>query len=96
MTGNESYTDESSDEPLSQTVICAVAAANDVDPLDLDDRLYDCIDPDALDKLFEPTASGLGGSVQFTMSGCHVTAYDDGTVAVDQIRESTTKVEAHV
>lgn len=37
----------------STTVVTAIAAAEDVDPTELDVTLYDVIDPDALDALFE-------------------------------------------
>jgi len=54
-------------ETVSESVVRAVAAAKDVDPMDLDERLYDCVDPDALDRLFP-----CEGTVTFTMAGCRV------------------------
>lgn len=36
----------------STTVVSALAAAENVNPIDLDVTLYDVIDPDALDALF--------------------------------------------
>lgn len=42
--------------------------------------LYEVIDPDALDALFGPTASGdcrNGGTVTFRYDGCEVTVGDD-------------------
>jgi len=80
-------------EALSQAVIYGVAELNGVDPLDLDERLYDCIDPDALDRLF---TTGGCGSLQFTMAGCHVDVSADRRVSVSRIHEDATTAEARV
>jgi len=81
-------------EPLSHAVVVAVAELNDVDPLDLNERLYDCIDPDALDTLFR--AGGSSGAVQFTMAGCRVDVSADRTVTAHRLREEATSTGAHV
>jgi len=44
------------DDPVSQTVIAAVAEASDRDPTELD-PLYEYIEPDALDTLFHSYSS---------------------------------------
>lgn len=69
----------SPEEALTDTVVRAVADAKDVDPLDLDARVYDSIDPDALDRLFTPTADGSDrqGMVVFPMAGCRVEVQRD-------------------
>lgn len=49
-----------------------------------DEPLYDSIDPDALDRLFEPHDRGLrdGGRVTFSFAGHRVTVQGDGSVFV--------------
>jgi hypothetical protein len=41
------------DGSVSDAVVRALADSKDTDPLDLDVRLYDVIDPDALDAMFQ-------------------------------------------
>jgi hypothetical protein len=79
-------------EPLSETVVYAVAETNGVDPMALSERLYDCIDPDALDRLFRTGRHGSGGTVVFTMAGCRVTVEDGGAVVVT---EPVDEADAH-
>lgn len=76
-------------QPLSQAVVEAVAAADGCDPIDLP-VLFDYIDPDALDGLFDT----LGRSeapvdphnyVRFTYHGYEVFVYADGRVNVDPL-----------
>ncbi|WP_276255094.1 HalOD1 output domain-containing protein [Halomontanus rarus] len=65
------------------TVVEAVAEANDVDPLESDVRLYDVIDPDALNRLFGPRRTTVGSpsvDVTFSMAGCDVSVSSDGMV----------------
>ena len=66
----------------STTVISALAAAENVNPIDLDVTLYDVIDPDALDALF---ASDLeeGIVVEFTIGGYTVTVKGADHVLVE-------------
>lgn len=72
-------------EPLGQTVVEAVARAEGVDPLDLPVPLYDAIDPDALDALFQSGDAGVDGYIEFVYYGYEVTVTADGGVAVDDI-----------
>jgi len=81
-------------EPLSETIVYAVAETNGVDPLDLTERLYDCIDPDALDRLFKTGRHGSGGTVAFKMAGCRVTVEDGGAVVVTEPLDDAEKREA--
>lgn len=46
----------SEDDPVSQTIIAAVAEASNRDPIELD-PLYEYIDPDALNTLFHTHSS---------------------------------------
>lgn len=78
-------------EPPSQAVIELVAEAEDVDPVDLDVPLYDAVDPEALDALFESTAgsSRLNGQTTFEYLGHTVVVASDGTVELaDEVATS--------
>lgn len=66
------------EESLGQVVVFAVGEAKGIDPADLDDCLYDVIDPDALDNLF----TGGSGTLEFTFAGCQVTVYGGERVVV--------------
>ncbi|NHN49814.1 hypothetical protein G9464_19780 [Halostella sp. JP-L12] len=70
-------------EDLSTTIIMEVAEALDTDPVNLTPSLYDHIDPDALDALFD--SAGDGSDVYLTIRewGCTVTVFADGRVLVD-------------
>lgn len=70
--------------PLSQRVIHAVAEETGTDPFDLN-PLFNVVDPENLDALFEPTNTGYQrttGSVAFEYAGCEVTVSADGAVDV--------------
>jgi hypothetical protein len=72
------------DQPLSEAVVVAVAAAADVDPLELAREfgpLYDAIDPAALDSLFRSDRE-TNGTVTFCYAGYEITADESGTVVV--------------
>lgn len=78
-------------EPLSTTVMTAVAEAMDADPTEID-PLYERFDPDSLDGLFRPRPSGVprpGGHVAFTFHGHHVFIGSDGHVAIHPPDEGT-------
>lgn len=70
------------DDRLSETVVNAVADAKGVDPMALDERLYDVVDPDGLERLFRHTADGprTDGNVSFTLAGCSVVVHSSGRV----------------
>lgn len=57
-------------------VVEAVSDATDTDPLELS-RLYDSVDPDALNATVEDLDAGR---VEFTYAGQFVTVHADGTV----------------
>jgi hypothetical protein len=61
-------------------LVAAVAAYADTDPLALP-RLYDVVDPDALDALI---ASMAEGQVAFEYAGCTVTVDSDSRVDVSE------------
>lgn len=64
------------DLSASEAVIRQIAEAAGVDPLALP-PLYDAVDPDALDALFEPSPGDpiLSGTVSFTYCGCGVVVF---------------------
>ena len=70
-------------KPVEPTdaVIRAVAIVNDVDPVELDVPLFESVDPDALDRLFESPAEAL--STTFHYHGHDVAVQTDMTVVVD-------------
>lgn len=68
------------DERLSEAVISAVATAEDSDPMALDPPLYDAIDPDALDALFQ--SPRVAGRMAFRYHGRTVTVHANRRVVV--------------
>lgn len=72
-------------ESTTQAVLEAVAGREGTDPTELEPSLHDVVDPDALNALFESTASGRprsNGFVEFTYCGYEVTVRADGRVLV--------------
>lgn len=68
----------------SESVVIAVADAEDVSPLDLP-PLYPTIDPDALNVLIgslNDTRGELGGTVTFAYGGYEVTVCGNGDVSL--------------
>ncbi|WP_323190588.1 HalOD1 output domain-containing protein [Halostella sp. PRR32] len=68
------------DKPSTAAVL-AVAEERGVDAAELETRLNDVIDPDALDQLFgeERQRTVAPAKVEFTMADCSVVVYADGT-----------------
>lgn len=82
--------------PLSQRVTTEVAKALDADPLEIE-PLYNAIDPDALNKIFEsPARRGMrrSGQVSFTLAGCEVSVHSTGFVDVTPLEDHQTPPEA--
>lgn len=79
--------DWGSDEPISYTVVMALAAVRGTDPTELP-PLYDSIDVDALDELFAPSPADDAdgdGSITFTHADHEVVIYADGWITIDPI-----------
>lgn len=77
---------------VSTTVVLAVAATTNT-PADELPPLYDVIDPDALNAIFQSHGDGrprTGIHVTFTMAGCTV-SIRDGAVTVTPDSESATE-----
>jgi hypothetical protein len=73
----------------SAAVIEAVAEYNGVNPIDLEQPLFDVIDPDALDALVGNDKSGPALSdtaIQFTYNDCRVHVSGEGSVDVSSAR----------
>lgn len=72
-------------ENVSETVVRALADAKGVDPMELDVRLYDVIDPDALDALFASDGVSESRRVSFTVGDCRVAVDGSGCVHVSSL-----------
>lgn len=70
------------DVPPSYAVVEAVAAAEGVDPFDLE-QLYEQVNPDALDDLLANIERTTGLTVEFPFVDHQVTVTGDGRVRVD-------------
>lgn len=74
-------------DAVSTAVIRAVAEAKGVATPELDARLYDVVEPDALERLFRYGCDGGGswtGSVGFSLAGCDVLVRSDGRITVEE------------
>lgn len=67
----------------TQAVAERVAAAEGVDPLELQPPLFEAIDTDAMDSLFESANSAT--KLQFTYHGYSVTIDGDCNVELDSV-----------
>jgi hypothetical protein len=69
----------------SQAVVEAVAEAEGVDPMGLHTTLYEVIDPDALDALFQSSSADVAGPrIEFTYHGYVVTVTGDGVAVTGE------------
>ena len=69
------------DRKLSVAVLEAIEEQKHEDLSKADFQLYDDVDPDALDSLFQPD-SNANTSVQFNTDGVTVTLWGDGGVEI--------------
>lgn len=76
-------------DSVTEQVVRRVASALNDDALELP-PLYDCIDPDGLERLVDSMADG---EVSFTYVGHQVTVESDGTIDVDEPRSRGTSTE---
>lgn len=70
---------------LTTTLVHALADVADVDVTQAEFRLTDYVDPDALNRLFQPSGEGaaqVDGHVSFTVWGNQVTVYHDGQIVI--------------
>ncbi|WP_162224633.1 HalOD1 output domain-containing protein [Halorussus amylolyticus] len=78
----ELHHDLDGDRPISATIIDAVAAAEGVDPTDCTVELYEVIDLEAFDVLFERRSLDDHWRFEFTVSEYRVVIDGRGRVAV--------------
>jgi hypothetical protein len=72
------------DGSVSEKVIRAVAEAEGINPRVVTPPLYEVVDPEALDRIFQPsTGSGpTNGNLTFSYSGHQITVGENGEVMV--------------
>ncbi|MDS0281216.1 HalOD1 output domain-containing protein [Haloarcula onubensis] len=68
---------------LANEVVSAVARATDVDPLAVEPELFEAVDGDALDRLFQDTT----GQATFEYDGYEVTVTSEGDVTLAPLAE---------
>lgn len=77
---NHSWED---DQMLTVSVVEALAVAKETTADQLETRLYDVVDPDALEQFFEPTdESTIEAEVQFGFAGHTVVVRNTGEILV--------------
>lgn len=75
--------DRARDGPITDAVVEALAAVENVEPERLELRLYDSIDGDAIERLYETTAErGERLRIAFTVDVYEVVVDNDGYVLV--------------
>ncbi|NHN42755.1 hypothetical protein G9C85_14105 [Halorubellus sp. JP-L1] len=82
------------EDPVSMRVVDRVADVTGTDPLDLE-PLYDVVDPDHLDALFERNdgvGDQRGAEVRFVMEGCDVVVSADGSIDVTRRSGTATAI----
>ena len=70
---------------LTTTLAHAISDVTGIDVTDTGFTLNDYVDPDALDKLFQPKADGTqrtSGSLNLTILGCQVVIHSNGQIVL--------------
>ena len=75
--------DRQSRTDVSTRVVVAIAEADGIDPMEMDERLHDWVDPDALEAVVDTMDRG---HVAFEMGDHRVRVQADGQVFVDGTR----------
>lgn len=76
-----------SDESVATTVIVGVAAITNTPPPDLE-PLFETIDPESLDRLYQPTSGGSSrddGRVSFEFNDCAVIVNATGEIEITPV-----------
>jgi hypothetical protein len=71
---------ESADQSIGVSIIRSVASVSGVDPLSLQPRLYDVVDPDALERLFSSVSNEM--RITFSFGAYEVTVTGAGDIYV--------------
>ena len=96
MTQNKVTYELTTDESMSSAVTQTIADQKGIDPVNLDERLYDHVDPNALDRLFDATGStgmSRNGRVTFRMAGYRVEIEGTQRVIVTPLPDSAGSAE---
>lgn len=80
--GEERGDDRSRERRISERVILSVAAAKGENPVEMQPALYDAIDPDALDTLFESERV----SVEFSWQNYRIVIDENGTIHTSRVK----------
>ncbi|MEA1931123.1 HalOD1 output domain-containing protein [Halohasta litorea] len=70
------------EQSIVVSIIRAVASVSGIDPLSVEPRLYDVVDPDALETLLGADSAGSDLQVSFPFGSCAVTVTAAGTILV--------------
>jgi hypothetical protein len=70
----------------SIAVVEALAEAKGIEPVEMGETLYEAVDPDALDRLFDDCADDeVTGRVVFELGAHEVTVQSNGDILVRQV-----------
>lgn len=86
MVGTGNHAGSSTNVSFSERIIIAIADEEGVEPWDLNPPLFDILDPDALDGLFQSTRphDDLGPSLTFSYYGYSVTVTEGEVILTDE------------
>ena len=70
--------------PLTITIVLAIAAITQSDPLEIDQRLADYIDPEGLERLYNPDRDSSRGQpvVSFSYAGHQITVESPSEITI--------------
>lgn len=83
--------DSVSETSLSERIVVEIANRENTSPTELDSRLYDAIDPEALEDLFSSFSSGTlrtNGRIVFSFCDYEVTVFSDDEIEVRSVDEA--------
>jgi len=72
-------------EDLTTAIVFAVAAAKGIDPVDVDENLYDVVDVSAIETLFRGSdyrGRGERSSIGFAFANRHVVVRSDNVIQI--------------
>jgi len=76
------FTHDPQEQSIVVSIIRAVASVSGTDPLSVEPRLYDVVDPDALETLLGDGSIGSDVRLSFPFGSCVVTVTSDDTIIV--------------
>lgn len=81
-TDEASVADPADDEEIGVAIVEAVSSVSGVEPCEMDTRLYDVIDPDALSRTIR--SGGPDIQVSFRFGAYHVSVFSGGEIEVSE------------